>query len=149
MRLAKKVPSIGGSERLLRIASAEDPEAALEADNAKARDRMREVRANVRSITRHRDGDFVTVLEEVEPEALERPRKRRTDAEIERDNLRDRLLTLICLLRDGWQVVDLGEGPLPLSAEEITNLVEAAETKITELERLVRTAKREKGKAQK
>lgn len=148
------MPSIGGSERLLRIASAEDPEAALEADNAKARDRMREVRANVRSITRHRDGlcgsgDFVTVLEEVEPEALERPRKRRTDAEIERDNLRDRLLTLICLLRDGWQVVDLGEGPLPLSAEEITNLVEAAETKITELERLVRTAKREKGKAQK
>ena len=141
-------------ERLLRFASAEDPEAALEADNAKARDRMREVRANVRSITRHRDGlcgsgDFVTVLEEVEPEALERPRKRRTDAEIERDNLRDRLLKLICLLRDGWPVVDLGEGPLPLSAEEIGDLIEAAETKITELEKLVRTAKRDVAKRRK
>jgi hypothetical protein len=39
------------AEKLMRIASAEDPEAALEDDNAKARERMRKLRdgANVRS----------------------------------------------------------------------------------------------------
>jgi len=138
-------------ERLMRIASAEGPEAALEADNAKARDRMRELRANVRSITRHVEagcgsGEFVTLIE-VQPKGLDQPRKRQTPAEVERDDLRYDLLNLFDRLCYAFPIPDLGEGPLPLSAEEITNLIEAARTKILELGKLVERLEKEKALA--
>jgi hypothetical protein len=57
------------AERLMRIASAEDPEQALEDDNAKARERMRKLRdgANVRSKPKGMMPDGNLVLETFTP----------------------------------------------------------------------------------
>ena len=74
-------------ERLMRLASADDPLAALEAEQAKDRDRKRIARsygADVRSISRQVgagccSGTFVTVVEG------STPHYRRSDAEIGRD----------------------------------------------------------------
>jgi len=66
-------------ERLMRLAGADDPEAALEADNAKARDRMRKLRASVRS-NGEDEIEEAEIIEEAKPH-------RRNNAEIERDLL--------------------------------------------------------------
>ena len=133
-------------EKLMRIAGAEDSEAALEVERDRDRERKRIARGadngNVRSITRHVEagccsGDFVTVLE-VEPKGLDQPRKRRTLAQRERDALREHLVRITGLLRDGWVVLDPSDAPPDLlTTEEKTTLVEAAENKIAELENLV------------
>ena len=129
-------------ERLMRIASAEDPKAALEVERAKDRERKRIARGadngNVRSITRHVEagccsGDFVTVIE---TGGLDQPRKRRTPVEKRRGDEIETLIRFTNILE--YVVPEFDDASLDLlTKEEIANMIEIWEKGIADLKKLV------------